>query len=41
MQECSETLVYTSIIDTWMSVEHGRRPGTDKKFDIYVYILTF
>ena len=41
MQECSEMLVYTSIIDTWMSVEHARRHGTDEKFDTYIYIYTY
>ena len=36
MQEYSETLVYTSTVDTWMSEEHARRLGTDEKFDIYI-----
>ena len=45
MQDCSEALVYTVIIDIWMVVENVKTLGIAEKFEIYihtyVYILFF
>ena len=41
VQECSEILVKTSIIDTRVSVEHAVILGTYEKFVIYIYIYIY
>ena len=45
MQDCSEALVYTVIIDIWMVVENVKTLGITEKFVIYrviyIYILSF
>ena len=41
MQDCSETLVYTAIIDIRMVVENAKTLGITEKFDIYIYIYIY
>ena len=39
MQDCSETIVCTALVETWMSLENVKNLGTAVKLDIYIYIL--
>ena len=41
MQDCSETLVKTVIIDIWMGVENAKTLGIEEKFEIYIYIYIY
>ena len=41
MQECSETVVYTVIIDIWMIVEILKTLGITEKLYIYIYIYIY
>ena len=38
MQDCSETLDWSSLIDISMIVENVEKLGIAEKFDIYIYI---
>ena len=39
MQDCSETIVYTALVETWMSLENVKNLGTAEKLDIYIQPL--
>ena len=41
MQDCSETLVWPSLIDISMIVENVMKLGIAEKFDIYIYIYIY
>ena len=41
MQDCSETLVKSVIIDIWMGVENAKTLGIEEKCDIYIYIYIY
>ena len=41
MHDCSETLVYTAIIDIWMIVENLKKLRIAEKFEIYIYIYIY
>ena len=41
MQDSSETLVCTAIIDIWTGVENVKTVGIAEKFDIYIYIYIY
>ena len=41
MQDCSETLVKTAIIDTWMCVENVKKLRIAEKFEINIYIYIY
>ena len=38
MQDCSDTLVCTAIIDIWTGVENVKNLGIAETFEIYIYI---
>ena len=41
MQDYSETLVKTAIIDTWMCVENAKKLWIAEKFEINIYIYIY
>ena len=41
MQDCSETLVKTAIIDTWMCAENVKKLWIAEKFEINIYIYIY
>ena len=41
MHDCSESLVYTVIIDIFMVVENAKQLGIAEKFYIYIDIYIF
>ena len=41
MPDCSETLVKTAIIDTWMCVENVEKLWMTEKFEINIYIYIY
>ena len=41
MQDCSETVGKTAIIDTWMRVENVKKLWIAEKFDINIYIYIY
>ena len=41
IQDCSETLVKTAIIDTWMSVENVKKLWIAEKFETNIYLCIY
>ena len=39
MQDCSETIVCTALVVTWMNLENVKNLGTAEKLDIYILPL--
>ena len=39
MQDSSETIVCTALVETWMSIENVKNLGTAERLDIYILPL--